>query len=194
MLGCGAASNAAFVSQSQSNVNRSEGTQHYRNACVITWEAGEAILEARVETIKLPRARETESLPSARLRIRNLSNGQTIYERDEADSFLTMYREAVNDDVGEALILRWAGGSAERLEILDVDRNQARRIFYESYRVDASLVNVGGNSRVILLTTCDGGAGPCFTNRFVWRGGKYQKAGTIPSERFDAAMERLFGR
>ena len=186
--------NATAVPTSQ-GVSSAGETGPYRDACVVTWE-GDAgtLLEARVETIRLPLSKVTERLPSARLRIKSLANGETIYARDEADSFVSMYRRYINQEVGEALVLTWAGGSSERFEILDVSMKQARRLFYESYRVDASLINLGGESNDILLTTCDGGAGPCSTTRFSWRNGKYQKAGTAPFEKLVSAVEKQLGK
>ena len=96
-----------------------------------------------------------------------------------------MYVRDLNDDWNDELILTWAGGSADRIEILSVGSHTATSILDESYRVDAALVDLSGRGKIdVLITTGDTGAGPFYVTRYAWQNEKYAAVGRMRYEIF----------
>ncbi len=155
-------------------------TRVYQEASVITWEDEDGVkIEAKVDMLAEP-AKHT-NLPTSRLTLKNLNTNQIIYERDEDRFLISMYEQPLHDM--DTLIIKWSGGSADRLEILAVDSKQAHDIFFEAYRLDAALIDLDGNNddgdADVLITTADGGGMSLYVERYVWKEGKYQKAGRV---------------
>ena len=150
--------------------------------------------EAKVEVIdKDNPATVPIDLQPSHLTIRNLATNKIIYERDEDIYFLSMYARPLNGM--DALVINWDRGvCCNQLEVLAVDANQARDIFSEAYRADATLVDFSGDGeRVdILVTTADGGAMHRYTTRYVWRNGRYQSVGRVSTEKLVNDLRREF--
>ncbi|MEK6285837.1 MAG: hypothetical protein AABO57_08870 [Acidobacteriota bacterium] len=148
-------------------------------------------VEARLETVDEPF--KHPSLVPSRLTIRNLATNETIFEEKSDDTALSAYVRALNEEVGEALVVTWSGGSGDRIEILAVDSSKARVLLDERYRVDAALIDVSGHGQVdVLITTGDSGVGPFSTTRYVWNGDRFQPAGKVSYKSLGDTIERQF--
>ena len=76
-----------------------------------------------------------------------------------------MYTRDLNGDWNDELIITWGGGSADRLEVLSVDSRSASIVLNQSYRVDASMIDLSGRGKVdIFIVTAESGATPSYCN------------------------------
>jgi hypothetical protein len=172
-------------------------TAEYRDVSTAIWKVGDAgsMVEAKLEVLERKDDSSIGSKRLARLSVKNLVTGKVLYSKESDDTPMYMYVRDLNDDGFEELILNWSGGSASRLEILEVNVDNARDILYESYRVDAALIDLGGKGVVdVLITTAESGAGPFYTTRYVWRGGRYQAMGRVPYAKLRVTINRWFGQ
>jgi hypothetical protein len=149
-------------------------------------------VEARVDAMNAS-APQSKSSPSAyRLLIRNTGNNATVFEQTTKDRPISMYTRDLNDDWNQELILRWAGGSADRIEILSVSSHAANAILNESYRVDAALLDLSGRGKIdVLITTGESGAGPLYVTRYAWQSEKYTAVGRMRYDVFVRTITRL---
>lgn len=193
LLACGGSSSAVVrPADSPQPQKAEERPSSYRNVSTATWEVGRGVqIEASLERLNRPLVDAPADLPAAHLTIKNLATGSVIHQQDSDDSPVSMCARDLGG-VGRVIVLTWAGGSAERLEIIAVEAERARVIFSESYRVSASLIDLEENTTDVLITTGDSGAGPFYTTRYVLRDGRYQPAGVSPHESFVNAVKRQF--
>lgn len=194
LLSCGTPSAQVRNSNSSANANVSDvGRDMYRAVSVNVWSVDDqgTKVEARLETVDEPL--KHPSLVPSRLTIRNLTNSETVFEQNSDDIALSAYVRGLNDEVGEALVVIWSGGSGDRIEILAVDSSKARVVLDQHYRVDAALVDVSGHGNVdVLITTGDSGAGPFLTTRYIWKGDSFQPAGRVSYKLFADTVEKQF--
>ena len=186
-------------SQAADKQNPSSGAYHI--ASVAVWEIDQkgsnrsTRMEATVETLNAPLTDATDDLPISRLRIRNLTANKTIFEEDVDDFFISMYTREINRDreLHPELVLTFEGGAtSERLLILSVNAIGARLVLDESYRVDASIINLGRDALDVLITTAESGAGPAYTIDYVWKGDRYQPAGRVSHESLTRVIKKQF--
>ena len=165
----------------------------YRDVSTVVWEVGKGVrIEARLQRIDRSSASASLTEAPSRLVIRNLTANKTIYEQDSEDIPISMCALDDLGDIGKAVVLRWAGGSAERLEILAVSESNARVVLYESYRVSASLIDLGNNAPDVFITTGDSGAGPFYTTRYMWQRDRYLPVGRVRYENFIRTINEQF--
>jgi hypothetical protein len=176
---------------SSGGVNQ-RGAKYIEIATVI-WEVNGRGAKAEAKLEVLENEVSSGNLPFARLKIMNLVTSKVIFEKEYADSPISMFVRDLNGDSIKELIVNWEGGSASRLEILEVNVDSARVILYESYRVDAALIDLSGKGIVdILITTAESGVGPFYTTRYVWRGREYRSVGRVPYAKLRTAINRAF--
>lgn len=193
LLACGGSSSAVVrPSDSPEPRKAEERSSPYRNVSTATWEVGRGVqIEASLERLNRPLVDAPADLPAARLTIKNLAIGSVIHQQDSDDSPVSMYARDLGG-VGRVIVLTWAGGSAERLEIIAVDAARARIILSESYRVSASFIDLEDDTTDVLITTGESGAGPFHTTRYVLRDGRYQPDGVSPHKSFVDAVKQQF--
>lgn len=194
--GCGARYAAAQPSKfsSPGHENRvAEQIPIYRNVSLLTWEETLGVLvEARLETLAGHLKDAPYGYPISVLTITNLTTGKVIFKQDNQDSPISMYVRNISDDGGNALVITWSGGSADRIEILAVDATQAHQILNEYYRLDATLISLSDGSVDVLITTAKGGAQPLYTTRYAWKEGRYVSTGTAPYKRLANIINSQF--
>jgi len=164
----------------------------YSSLMFTTWTlADKTPIEARIEVLKTPSQQSKTSSTAYHLVIRNAGNNETVFEQTSNDRPISMYARDLNDDWNDELILMWAGGSADRIEILSVGSHTASSILDESYRVDAALVDLSGRGKIdVLITTGDTGAGPFYVTRYAWQNEKYRVVGRM---RYDLFIKTVTG-
>jgi hypothetical protein len=179
-----------------SRANIEPRSASYETVILYTWNFGDndTKIEAKVETLvgKLTDAPAGAIL--SKLVIRNLKSQEVIFEED-LDNDLPGY-VIVRDLDGDGrmeLIATWnSGATSERIEILKIDEYKAHRVLDESYRVDASLIELSGKATTVLITNTKMGAIPDYTVRYTWQGGQYKPAGEVKYEDFVKRVEGLF--
>ncbi len=169
--------------------------RYYREFCAlrVSTDDKDGEGEVRVRTIKVSLDQLPQNMPYSYLEIRNPATGAQILREDVRGFPISVYTLDVNGDEKKELVTVWTAGVGQRLQIFDVGPAQARPVFDESYRLDAALVNLGGGTIDILLTSAEYGTGPFFTTRYVWRNGRYESAGTAPYKNVVTAIEQQFG-
>ena len=176
-----------------SNVSRSD--DYYREANVLRWDVDGrgTFVEARVETIKVTVDKLPTGLSFSHLTIKSLTTGSLIYQ-EEIDGFpISAYTLDVNGDRTPDLVTTWTAGTvAERLQIFNVSATQAGVLFNESYRVDASLLNLSEGALDIFVTTAEFGTGPFYTTRYVWDGESYRAIGKVAHSSFINTIKHQF--
>jgi hypothetical protein len=168
----------------------------YETVIFYTWEFGDdnTKIEAKVETLVGKLIDAPRGMPLSKLVIRNLKSQKEIFEEDLDDDLpgYVIIRDLDGDDKME-LIATWnSGATSERIEILKIDEDRARRILDESYRVDASLIDLSGKATTVLITNTKMGAIPDYTVRYTWQGEQYKPAGKVKYEHFVKQVESLF--
>lgn len=172
-----------------------ESDKYYYVASVVRWDIDDrnTFVEAELETIKVLLDDLPTGLPFSRLVVRNFSTKATIYKQDFEDFPISMYTRDMNGDQHPELVLSLTGGGvANQLLFLSVTETQARIIFNESYRIDASMIDLGQGATDVLLTTGDSGVGPFYTTRYVWKGDRYEAVGRVLHERLINIVNRQF--
>lgn len=187
---------ASLASTSQLHTSDSGSDQlgaKYIDVATAIWEVNSQGIKAEAKLERLEHEAPFNTHPFARLTIMNLATHEIIFEEKNDDSPISMFVRDLNGDGIKELILNWEGGSASRLEILEVNADSARVVLYESYRVDAALIDLSGKGEVdILITTAESGTGPFYTTRYTWRERRYQVAGRVPYAKLRSAINREF--
>jgi hypothetical protein len=102
-------------------------------------------------------------------------------------------RDLSGDGAPELVLVTTSGIGGEHLKVYTVGASSARKVFNEFYRVDAAFVYVPKTNTVDLyVTTADSAAMPYRTTRYVWAGGRYQRAAEVPYTNFEGALKRQF--
>lgn len=156
---------------------------------IFVWEVDEGLkLEARAEQVSA-----SGEITTSRLIVKNLATNNIILQK-EYDGFITsMYTRDLNSDQHPELLLTWTRGTvADNLEVFSVNTTQAQTLLAETYRTDATLTYISGDSVDILISTGDSSAGPFYTTRYVWKGDRYKPAGKVQYEKLTRAIEKLF--
>ena len=103
-----------------------------------------------------------------------------------------MYVRNVTPDPNPELIVSWdIAAASNQFQIFAVSPAQAKLMFDENYRLDATLLDLGEDEIDVLLTTGEGGSGPFVTTLYGFRGGKYELLGEVPYEAFISPLRNL---
>jgi hypothetical protein len=203
LYGCTAASSANLTGATppqETAVAKAEGEssdddRYYREFCIIKLKTDDdgAEVEVKVKTIKVLLDQLPLNMPYSYLTIKNLKTGAQILREDYKGFPMSIYTLDVNGDQREEVVTIWtAGAVAQQMDILDVKSTGAHSIFHETYRVDAALMNLGDGTMNILVTSSESGTGPFYTERYVWRNGRYEMAGKAPYKDIIDAVEQQF--
>ncbi|MFL6276473.1 MAG: hypothetical protein ACJ74G_14880 [Blastocatellia bacterium] len=172
-----------------------DASTDYKLANAVVWEVDEkgTRAEAKIEVLSSPPKDHPTDKPLSRLTIRNVSTQAILFSQESDDSPVSMYIRPLNEEVGEGLVVVWSGGSADRIEILKVDAEQSSVILKESYRIDAAFVDLSGAGQVdVFITTGEGGNGPFYTTRYVWKKEHYEPVGKIEYKKFINTINSQF--
>lgn len=185
--------NPSALAMQQQEKQREESSL-YTAVCNTTWELDDHTeIEVSVFILKATKQPAVSSYSSSRLKVMDRTQNKVIYERNEGDSFISMFLRDLDGDGSNEVVLNWARGSAGRIEVLSVNDKGVRSILDETYRVDAALVDLSGQGKIdILITTGESGVGPFYTTRYVWRGKQFQPAGRVPYKRLVGLVKGLF--
>jgi hypothetical protein len=196
LVSCKRESVSAFEKDgSQLQLNQTTETSNvYEPVSFVVWTVGEnSTIEARLEVLSKTSKDYSASLSPSRLVIKNRNSDKIIFEQNSADTPVSMYVRPLNEDIGEALIVTWSGGSADRIEIFDVGETSVRKVLSESFRIDASLADLSGVGQIdVLITTGDNGSGPFYTTRYVWDGTSYKPTSKVLYKDFVNFIQKSF--
>ncbi len=191
-IGChysGSATTTLNNLATQATVNPEENDRLYRTVSMVSWDVKKNVrVEARLEVLNQDCQSKPCQVPYSRLIVKNLATNRIIYQRDDSDEPVCLYLRG-----SDGLIINWRGGSADRIEILLVAENEAHRVLYESYRLDAALITFTKDEEIsVLITTAEGGGMPLYTTRYVWEGDRYKPVSRISFEHFSGDLTKLF--
>lgn len=192
MLNCdSAAGKTSFNNQNsaQDKASQKRTISEYQTTSSIQWEFGnESTIEARMETLKTACGDVPCRSAPSRLIVSNLNMNKIIYQSDEWDN----PRSFCVQNPGQ-LVVYWGGGSADRIEILEVNSKNAHVVLDERYRFSAFVGAITNDDEVsVFITTAEGGGMPEKTTRYIWKGDKYVPAGTVSFDRLSKEITTLF--
>ena len=111
----------------------------YETISMATLHVGNGVnVQAVIEKLKEPERASSSQGPYAKLILRNLSTGKTIYEEENGDS--SLYDPGFWIDHGAALIITSTGGSGNSIRVLEVTESEARVVLDEIFRTAATIL------------------------------------------------------
>ena len=97
------------------------------------------------------------------------------------------------EEVGECFIIIWGAGSADRIEIFTVSENEVKNVLSESYRIDASIIDLSGEGKKnVLISTTNDKTGELIIKNFSWNGSKFLITGIGDYKKFVKTIRMSF--
>lgn len=167
-------------------------SEQYQIFAQLEWEVDGRITDVKLETL-IERAKSVDTAhPVSRLIITERSTQKVLYEQTINDRPLSLCTHQLNEDVGEGLIVKWTGGSADRIEILAAINGQVCNVLTTAYRLDATLLQLSDTTTAVLVTSAEGSGDTFYSTLYVWEGGRYRPIGRTPYKRLIGLIEREF--
>ena len=87
----------------------------------------------------------------------------------------------MGDGIGRLIVTTWSGGSADRIILYSLDGDGIRKVLEESFKIDATFINVDGlnDIRPIIITT-EGDGDQTYMIVYSWSGKEFKESKRIP--------------